>query len=364
MNKKKKYSKKRFPWWLLLPALALITFGLTEWLDQNREWTEMVYSQKIYPRIGAALSSVSSIFPFSVDDLFYIGLIILLISLIVLLVLKKISWKKTAKIVLNALALIYLLFYVFWGFNYFRQDLNARLEIKSQSADTEDFLKVFEKLVHQTNQSYTTFDDFNKNEIDSLVESSYKKLAPALKVNYPGGKRLAKSITFSRFFAQAGISGYYGPFFSEVHLNDSILPVEYPFVLAHEKAHQLGITGESEANFYAWLVCNKSESKKLKYSANLIILRYFIFHGYRLEQFPGIIQKLEEPVKKDIQKISEHWAKLRNEKIDRAATKINDTYLKTNKIEKGIDDYKGVVKHVLDFSLDSAFQKKWNLNSE
>jgi len=30
----------------------------------------------------------------------------------------------------------------------------------------------------------------------------------------------------------------------------------------------------------------------------------------------------------------------------------------------GIDDYYGVVKHMMDFSLDSSFQKKWNLNIE
>lgn len=364
MNKKKKYIENRFPWWLLLPALALLTFGLTEWLDQNRDWAESVYARKIYPFIGKVLSTGSSLFPFSLDDLFYVGLIIVAISMIVFLILKKISLKKAGKIVLNTLAVSYLLFYFLWGFNYFRQDVNTRLGLTDQTPNTEDFIRVFEELVMQTNQSYTTFENFDKNEIDSLVELSYKKLAPVLKVNYPSGKRPAKNITFSRFFAQAGISGYYGPFFNEIHLNRNLLPVEYPFVLAHEKAHQFGITGESEANFYGWLVCTKSDSKKLKYSANLMILRYFIFQAYRLEKYPEIIKKLDDLVKNDIQKISEHWAELRNEKIDRAATKINDTYLKTNKIEKGVDDYIGVVKHVMDFSLDSAFQRKWNLNSE
>lgn len=364
MNKKKKYSGNRFPRWIVLPVLALLTFGFTEWLAKNRDWAESVYAQKIYSSVASVLSAASSVFPFSIDDLFYVGLILLIFLLIALLIFKKISWRKTGKIILNALALVYILFYFLWGFNYFRPDLNTRLKIKSQSANTEDFLKIFEELVRETNRSYTNFENFDENEIDSLVESSYKMLSSVLQINYPAGKRPGKNITLSRFFAQAGISGYYGPFFNEIHLNSNLLPVEYPFVLAHEKAHQFGITGESEANFYSWLVCTKSESKKLKYSANLMVLRYFIFHGFRLEQFPEIIQKLDEPVKKDIQKISEHWAELRNEKIDRAATKINDTYLKTNKVEKGVEDYKGVVNHVLDFSLDSTFQKKWNLNTE
>lgn len=364
MKAKKKYSGNHFLWWIVLPVLALITFVFTEWLAKNANWAETIYGQTVYPRIGTFLSGFSSIFPFSIDDVFYLGLIFLLFILIALLILRKISWKKAGKIVLNTLALTYILFYFLWGFNYYRPDLNTRLKIESQIANTEDFLNVFEKIITQTNQSFTAFEGFGKNEIDSLIEASYKNLTSILKLSYPAGKRPGKNITFSRFFAKAGISGYFGPFFSEVHLNSNILPIEYPFVLAHEKAHQFGITGESEANFYAWLVCTESDSQKLKYSANLMILRYFIFQAYRLEKYPEIITKLDNPVKKDIQKISEHWAKLRNEKIDRIATKINDTYLKTNKVEKGVEDYRGVVKHVMDFSLDSAFQKKWNLNSE
>ncbi|HKL32527.1 MAG TPA: DUF3810 domain-containing protein, partial [Tangfeifania sp.] len=346
------------------PLLALLTFLGTEWLAANPQWTDAVYSRQIYPVFASILSAISAVLPFSLDDLFYILLIVCAFLLTGLLIFKKISLKKTGKTVLNIVAITYILFYLFWGFNYFRMDLNNRLELATQQPDTEDFLNVFEKLVEQTNLSHTAFKNFSKSEIDSLVEKSYQELSPVLQIGYPAGKRPAKNITFSRFFAQAGISGYYGPFFNEIHLNKNLLPVEYPFVLAHEKAHQFGITGESEANFYAWLVCTQSESEKLKYSANLMILRYFIFQGFRLEKFPEIIKKLDEPVKNDMQKIREHWANLRNEKIDRAATKMNDAYLKTNKIEEGVKDYRGVVKHVMDFSLDSAFQKKWNLNSE
>jgi len=52
---------------------------------------------------------------------------------------------------------------------------------------------------------------------------------------------------------------------------------------------------------------------------------------------------------------------LRNEKVDEAATKVNDFYLKTNKIKDGVKEYSGVVKFVIDYSYDSRFQKKLNL---
>lgn len=344
--------------------MALAVFCLTEYFAQNPNISETVYSQKIYPKIATVFSFVSNIFPFSLDDLFYLFLIVIAILLILFLIFKKIALKNAGKIIVNALATIYILFYVLWGFNYYRENLNERLELAEQKPNAAVFIQQFEILIENTNNSFCSFKTFDKKEIDLLIEKSYKNLATTLKIDYPSGKRKDKKITFSRFFAEAGISGYYGPFFNEVHVNTKVLPIEYPFVLAHEKAHQFGITSEAEANFYAWLICTKSNSKQLQYSANLNILRFFLNQGYQLEKYPEIISKLDKKAKTDIRAISENWERLRNEKVDKVATKINDTYLKTNKIEKGIEDYKGVVKFVMDFSLDSAFQKKWNLISD
>ncbi|WP_372948428.1 DUF3810 domain-containing protein [Mariniphaga sp.] len=344
--------------WFLLPLFAVFTFFLTELAARNPVWIEKYYTQGIYPVIATFLSFLSNLFPFSLGDLFYGFLILLPVVLILFGFLKRISWKFALKLGLNILALVYISFYFLWGFNYYRSDLNQRLEISEQKPATENFIRVFENLVEQVNASRTDFESITKAEIDSLVEVSFEKWAPVLKLQYPLGRRRAKEITLSRFFAQAGISGYYGPFFNEVHINRHNLPLEYPFVLAHEKAHQFGITSEAEANFYAWVVCSQSESKHLQYSANLAILRYFLYQGNRLEELPQIIEKLDEGVKADFRKIREHWLELRNEKIDQAASKANDAYLKANKIEKGIQDYTGVVKHVMDFSADSVFMKK------
>ncbi|MBN1987566.1 MAG: DUF3810 domain-containing protein [Prolixibacteraceae bacterium] len=345
----------------ILPALALVVFLLTRILAGLSEITEQVYSQGLYPHIASAVSAFSKWVRFSLDDLFYLLLILLFCSLIALLFFRKIKFLKAGKIVLNVLAAVFVLFYFLWGFNYFRAGVNTRLGIQEQTPGTEEFLLVFENLVERTNASCQSFENFNAREIDSLVEESYKKLAPVLKLNYPSGTRRAKNISLSNFFAKAGISGYYGPFFNEVHLNSHLLPVEYPFVLAHEKAHQFGITSEAEANFYAWLVCTQSHSKQLQYSGNLALLRYFVNQGFRLEAYSEIIKKLDDRVREDYRKIREHWMRLRNEKVDKVATKVNDTYLKTNRVEKGIEDYQGVVKFVMDFSLDTAFQQKWHL---
>jgi len=134
--------------------------------------------------------------------------------------------------------------------------------------------------------------------------------------------------------------------------------IEYPQVLAHESAHQFGVTSEAEANFYGWLICTKSDSKQLRYSANISIINYFLSQGRRLYNYRVLIQKIDKPVIDNMRRVQKHWAGMRNERIDKAAEKVNDVYLKTNKVEKGVEDYFGVVQFVMDFETDTLAQKR------
>ena len=45
------------------------------------------------------------------------------------------------------------------------------------------------------------------------------------------------------------------PFFLEALIASDLLPVERPFVIAHEWSHVAGLADEGEANFAGWLTC-------------------------------------------------------------------------------------------------------------
>lgn len=354
-------SKTKIKKGFILPVVAGITFLITIFFNKNRSIAEHFYSQKIYPHIANVLSKFSSVFAFSVDDLFYGILIGIFIAMLISLLIGKLKIRRFFSLVLTILSVVYILFYLFWGFNYFRQDVNSRTGLKNHPINNSDFETAFLTIIRNTNSSYSSFENFDPQKIDSLVELSYKNSARALNIKYPQGKRKAKPISLSSFFAKGGISGYYGPFFSEVHINQNVLPIEYPFVLAHEKAHQFGITSEAEANFYAWITCTQSNSKLLKYSANISILRHFIIQGFSSPNYKELVSLINKPVKNDFNTIQKHWNDLRNERVDKITTKANDTYLKTNKIENGINNYNDVVQLVSDFVFDTDFQKRHNL---
>ena len=347
--------------WLVFPALAAITFIITLLLRQQPEVTEKCYAQGIYPYIASLLSTFSCVFPFSLDDIFYTVLILTPAVLFIRILTKRIKWKAAGKFLLNILASVYILFYVLWGFNYFRSPLPERLGIKDREPDTEEFVQFIRQYVAELNQLHCDFDTINKAETNRLIEETYQQLAPVLQFEYPMGKRPDKKITFSSFYAKSGITGYFGPFFNEVHVNKKVLPIEYPFVLAHEKAHQLGVTSEAEANFYSWLVCTHSSSQQIRYSAKLFISFHFFKQARGLEDYKNLVAEISPEVQADIDRISEHWKKLRNATMDKTASKLNDAYLKHNNIKSGIKDYTGVVDHVMNFSLDSAFQQRYDL---
>lgn len=345
--------------WLILPLAAIATFFLTEWLASRPHLVERFYSNGFYPWVARILSPISNLFAFSLGDIFYAILILIALITIGLIIFRRIRPLKHILFLINLVAGVYLLFYWLWGFNYFRQPFNERLEIGRSVAETEEFMAVFESIINEANTYQHTFDEeFHPIHIDSIIEEGYKRNSEFLKIPYPLGKRKPKPFTLSRFFAKAGISGYYGPFFNEININRHVHRLEYPVVLAHEKAHQFGITSEAEASFFAWFVCSHSDSDYLRYSASLYILRYFLNHGRTLEGFQERVKLISEPVRNDLIGIRNHWMALWNEKIDRVASKANDAYLRTNKVEAGIEDYKGVVALVMDFSTDSLAQKR------
>ena len=170
--------KFRLQRWMILPVLALVTFGLTKLAYRFPAVTEKWYSQKIYPLIAKIISPVSSSIPVSLDDLFYVLLIIAFLALVILLIFKMIRLKLAGKIVLNVMAATYILFYVLWGFNYFRQDLYLRLTLAKHEPDNKTFMKQLRRIVEDTNKSWCTFEEWDKNGVNLSIEKSYEKLAP------------------------------------------------------------------------------------------------------------------------------------------------------------------------------------------
>ncbi|MDR2232604.1 MAG: DUF3810 domain-containing protein [Tannerella sp.] len=309
------------------------------------EW----YIVHIYPALATVLSTISALFPFSLYDLFILFLIIAFIMLVILMIIRKIRWGKGLRIIARSVIILIAWFYVAWGFAYFRQDFYTRCGMQQTAFDSTGFKSFADNFIADANRAYISVSEMNKDSIHQKIERQYDRLHTLLKINYPNGKRRTKPMMFESIYTKTGISGYFGPFFNEVHVNDFVLDMEYPFTLAHEKAHQFGVASEAECNLYAFIVCATSDDAQLRYSAYLSTMSY-VLSNYR-RTFPDgyreLLSKVDGRIINDLRTNSEHWMSQHNQTIDNVHREVYNTYLKTNKIKTGIQNYSEVVSLLL-----------------
>src|ERR1035437_3207140 len=148
-----------------------------------------------------------------------------------------------------------------------------------------------------------------------------------LGIDFPNGIRRPKTMIFSFFYGKLGVSGYFGPFFNEIHVNSYLLPMDYPFVLAHEKAHQFGITSEAEANLVAFVICVKSEDQRLKYSGYQSLLLYFLKDASKMMEYKEYLNKIDKRVLEDFRYRQKYYDSLENKNLSGMQTAVNNRYL-------------------------------------
>jgi hypothetical protein len=329
--------------------LAFCVFMGTRLAIRKPELVESYYSEGVYPYIEKLLTSISNHIPFSLWDIFWMIIILLFISGLILLIFRRIKPGWYALRLAQLVAVLYSLFYILWGYNYFRSKLENRIGWDKPEASEAVFRSILDTLIQNTNLNYTAISKSDYRSIDSLISESYLKNGKSLGISYSRGKDGPKTMIFSSFFAKAGVNGYFGPFFNEIHLNSYILPLEYPFALAHEKSHQYGVASEAEANFSAFFICTASEDRRLKYSGYLFIMIYFLSDAAQLNDYHEYLKKIDKRVIKDLQFRRIYYKGLQKQKLSDLQDATNNAYLKVNKIEQGIKNYNEAVALVINW---------------
>lgn len=321
----------------LLAFLVLIFVRLA---IHNPELVEKYYSSGIYPVIADVVSGFSGRVFFSLWDVLWISAIVLVIAGLVLVVLRFIKLKWYLLRVIQALLLFYSFFYILWGFNYFRPAIDKRLGWRTEKPNEAAFRRVLDTLIVHANSGRINISASDYPGVENSVEDSYRKNGYLLGIDYHNSiMKKPKKMILSSYFVRSGISGYFGPFFNEVNINYYQLPVEYPFILAHEKAHQFGIANEAEASFAGFIICACSPDRRVQYSGYMYLLLYFLKEAKTLPDYHAYLKKIDKAVMDDILLREEYYDKLTNKKLEKFQNAANNAYLKSNHIHKGIKNY-------------------------
>lgn len=315
-------------------------------IPQGGEW----YAQTVYPILSGGLSYFSSLFPFSLGDLFIYGSIIGLLLYALITFIHRKGIRRMLRQEIEYLVWIYIGFYLTWGLNYYRDDFYTRTHLLHQSYSEEHFKKFLVKYTDSLNGTYCQPIALPTKLVDKEVKAVYRDLAAKYKLVPPHDFQQAKPMLFSPLMSAVGVSGYIGPFFIEYNLNKDLLPVQYPATYAHELAHVLGIANEAEANFYSYQVCIRSSVQEIRFSGYFSLFPYVLSNAHRflsIEDYQMWVDSLRPEIKQLYQEEIAHWQALYNPTIGEWQEILYNMYLKGNRISSGTANYSEVIALIM-----------------
>ena len=352
---------KAWSWILLIITAILIKFASTQSL-----WVEENYSNGFYPLISKVQRSIFGWIPFSIGDLFYAFLVLVIIYKTVQLIKYIYKRKFNRQYLLSGLKqviffflFIYVFFYGFWGLNYSRKGIAYQINLEIKKYTTQEIDTVTDLILQRLNFYADTIDlkqrdSFNKKK--TLFEKATEAYLHADN-DYPFlayDPQSIKPSLFSYLGNYFGFQGYYNPFSGEGQVNTTIPRFLEPFVSAHEVAHQLGYAKENEANFVAFIACRAYPNPTYLYSMYVDMYLYAITELARKDSSlaKSYSEKLHPQVKKDLDEYRSFLRRYRNQ-VEPVISWIYSGYLQANNQPEGKRSYNQVVAFLI------AYYKKF-----
>jgi hypothetical protein len=342
---------------LLLPLSLL----LNEIAARNAQAVETLYGRGIYPRLAWGLGKLNGFLPFSLAELLLAFL--LLAGLWRILAAVRRQWasgRRWGTFLLRSLLTCWaaaggalFLFLLLWGLNYARPGLARKMEIAAEEIQPEEILAAGRRMAALTAAQHAALGLPSSQasrlplafpELDrALGEALHRAALPGYRLGHPASP--AKRLLLSPLFCYLGISGIFIPFTGEPSVNSRIPDCGLPLAVAHEKAHQLGITDEGEANLAAFLACTGATHPYLRYSALLDAAARLLAAASRVrrEEARAALQNMGPGPLADLAAIRDFWASYHGP-LSRGAERVNDAYLKSLRVREGVESYERIVE--------------------
>lgn len=339
-------SCKRLSASAILLAAGMFLQIISRTVDGFGQW----YSVNIYPILVGTIGRILGVFPFSVSEM---GIYVLIVGIICMFVysIRKKCFRDFGINILLLAAVLFFLYCANCGVNYYRTSFAESAGFEAEKYSVEDLKETCMWLTKEVNYWAGKVERVNQashedNCVMELVVDEAKEAVCAMESLgeiYPelsGFYPQPKGLLIHQILSVQHISGIYSPFTIEANYNTGMTDYNIPFTACHELSHLRGFMQEEEANFIAFLACTKSEIADFGYSGYLLgwINCMNLLYRTDYEAWEEIRPMLSAVVEADLKANSAFWDKY-DGKVAEVADQINDTYLKANGQEEGVESY-------------------------
>lgn len=347
---------------MLLPAGLLLLLGarcIPGFAD--------FYYETVYRYSGGFFGSITGLLPFSLMETAIAALIVLAVYWIVKLVLKSresekamLSYFKTVlmRIISIGCAAVFL-FSAFCGTNYYRKGFSEELGLEVKKSSVDELYALCEHLLSEAAESgaqlyreddnITRFDD-GSFSMANEAKAEFEKFCDDYGIMSMGFFRFGtpKPVFFSEIMAYLQISGVFSPYTFEANICTAGPDFLRGATMMHEQSHLRGYMNEAEANFIAYLACEKSDSAYFRYSGNCLALLYSMNALYSADYERWYELRIQYPdfIDADMRAQNE-YVDAHDTKVAEISDSVNDTYLKLNNQQDGVQSYGKMVDLLL-----------------
>ena len=332
---------------LLLSAIFLVLTVLLVLAAKYAPALVFSFYPELSRKLLSAISSVTRAIPLAVWELLAgLAVLWLLYTFVRIFTQRRSFLCWLAGIVLGVCVGLFL-FVALWGLNHFGPTVGEQLGLSVREYTKQELTDATRYYAAQVN---ALADDVSRDDQGLAQLSSFEGLSKQAGAGYDklaeryalftGSHDPVKKLATWRMFSQFGITGIFVCFTGEACVNPDTYEVWLPFTMCHELAHRQTVAAEDGANFCAYLACMENESPEFRYSGAIAAYVYCHNALYQADKTAAseIWQGLKEGVRADIQAANTHYAQYEG-KVQDAATKVNDTYLKAFSEEAGVQSY-------------------------
>ena len=342
--------------YLIAAIVGLITLGLTLLAQQYSQLVDAFYPF-LTREVQTVLAGWSGTVEVTVWQVAAMLLILGLLLTVVLMIALKWNFFQWLGWVLAGASMIWMLHTGIYGLNYYAGPLSEDVHLDSYDFTVDDMA---DATIFFRDKANALAEQLPRDSKGNLLFSDFETLAAQAGEGFhtltyeqsgsvfAGSLVPVKKLAWADLYTSMGILGITMPLTGEAAVNPQIPVVSMPFTMCHEMAHRMCIATESDANMAAFLACRVNPSVEYQYSAYFMAYRYCYNAIAKLgtvesqQALQRVKSGIGEALYRDLAAYNDFFAEKKDESATQLADTVNDTYIKAQGDERGVESYGAV----------------------